>query len=59
MSVPVDARLGASACTCVSSLVLRVMLGLVVLVAPLPEVPAELVLLRDQASAAMVLMLVL
>ena len=32
--------------------------GLVVLVVPLPEVPAEL-LLRDQAFAAMVLMLVL
>ena len=45
--------------TCVSSLVHHLMLGLVVLVAPLPEVPAELVLLRDQASAAMVLMLVL
>ena len=30
-----------------------VMIGLVALPATLPEVPAELVLLRDQASAAM------
>ena len=38
---------------------LHVTLGLVVLVVPLPEVPVELVLLRDQTSAAMVLVLVL
>ena len=33
------------------------MLGLAVLVVPLPEVSAELVFLRDQVSAAMALML--
>ena len=45
--------------TCVSLRRRRATIGLVVLPATLPEVPAELVLLREQASAAMVLMLVL